>query len=144
MAPKPLRTAPPTTRSRVYLVEDHPLLRITLADFLCTASDLDLCGTAATAEDALATLDRDRPDVLLVDVSLPGMSGVDLVETVVERWPGLACMMLSGHAQPAHVDRAMNAGARGYILKGNPSEIPDAIRHVLAGGTYLSENLRRE
>jgi DNA-binding NarL/FixJ family response regulator len=131
-------------RSRIYLVEDHPLMRATLADYLSMAADVDLVGTAATAEDALAALDRDQPDLLLVDVSLPGMSGLSLVETVGERWPELACMILSGHAQPSQVERALKAGARGYILKGNPYEIPDAIRHVLAGGTYLSESLRRE
>jgi DNA-binding NarL/FixJ family response regulator len=129
------------SRSRIYLVEDHPLMRATLSEYLATAPDLRLCGTAATGELALEALASDPPDLLLVDVSLPGMSGLELVENVVQRWPGVACVILSGHPQPAHVERALQAGARGYILKGNPYEIPEAIRHVLDGGTYLSEGL---
>lgn len=70
------------------------------------------------------------------------MDGIDFVAAAQQRWPGLACLMFSGHGQEHYVTRALNVGARGYVLKGDPSELPEAIRSVLRGGDYLSPNLR--
>jgi len=130
------------TKTRVFLVEDHPVMRATLTEYLSLVKDLHLLGTAPHGEAALDALAADRPDLVLIDVSLPGMSGLDLTERIRDRWPDVHCVILSGHAQPSHVDRALKAGARGYILKGNPYEIAGAIRDVMEGGTYVSDSLR--
>jgi DNA-binding NarL/FixJ family response regulator len=127
---------------RIYIIEDHPLVRQTLSDFVTLAGNLDVVGTADSAEAALEWFNGDLPDLVLVDVSLPGMTGLQLIERLHERWPELPCLMLSGHAQREHVDRAISAGARGYLLKGDPYELGPAIRDVLAGEIYLSEPLR--
>jgi DNA-binding NarL/FixJ family response regulator len=129
-------------KSSVFLVEDHPLMRMTLTDYVGLFPGLHVSGTAATAEEALESVQHDRPDLMLIDVSLPGMTGLDLVERLHERWPELPCLMLSGHGQPEHVRRALDAGARGYILKGDPYELGPAIRHVLDGDVYISDTLR--
>lgn len=128
--------------SRIFLVEDHPMMLEVVRDFISVMSDLQMCGEAASAEDALEILDAAAPDLVLVDTSLGRMNGIDFVAEVQQRWPGLPCLMLSGHGQEHYVARALNVGARGYVLKGDPSELPQAIRSVLGGGQYISPNLR--
>jgi DNA-binding NarL/FixJ family response regulator len=124
----------------VYLVEDHPLMREGLSIFLAEEGDLEVCGTAASGEEALEELARaSGVDVAMIDVSLPGISGIDLVRELHRLRPELACLMLSGHGEGTYVDSSLAAGARGYVLKGNPQEITEAIRVVASGGMYVSE-----
>jgi len=78
----------------------------------------------------------------VVDLSLPGRSGLDLVEEIQKRW-GTPCVILSGHGERTYVGRALACGARGYVLKGNPQDLPVAIREVLDGEIHLSPTLRR-
>lgn len=75
---------------------------------------------------------------LSVDTSLPDMNGIELVRRLLDRRPDILCLMYSGHEETFYVERALEAGARGYLVKGNPRELPGAIRQVLNGGTYLS------
>ena len=128
-------------RPRVYLVEDHPLMREATTDYL-EVKDARICGEAATAEEALERVEEARPDVILVDTSLPGASGIDFVVALRERGVTVPCIMLSGHGEPAYVRKAFAAGAIGYVLKGDPRELPGAIRDVLAGREYVSASLR--
>ncbi|MEX2465699.1 MAG: response regulator transcription factor [Gemmatimonadota bacterium] len=130
---------------RVFLVEDHELMRTVMQEFVDDLPETEVVGTADSGEQALkvlASMTANRPHVLLVDVSLPGMSGIDLVRDVSHRWPDISCVMLSGHLRPSYVERAFAAGARGYVRKGKPTEVDAAIRHVLAGGRYTSESLK--
>jgi DNA-binding NarL/FixJ family response regulator len=127
---------------RIFLVEDHPLMREVVRDFLGAVPGFEICGESTTAEDALEQLGDARPDLVIVDSSLPRMSGIDLVGEVRARWDGLPCLMLSGHGHEGYVQRAFDAGARGYVLKGDPAELPRAIREVLDGMEYLSPRLR--
>jgi DNA-binding NarL/FixJ family response regulator len=83
-------------------------------------------------------------DLLLVDVALPGMNGIDLVGVVREKYAELPCLMLSAHNEIDYVGRALAAGARGYVLKSDPQTILDAVQRVLAGETYLSVELRKK
>ena len=124
--------------TRLFIVEDHPVMRQSLRAFLRRQADIDFCGEAATAEAALGQLEEARPDLVLIDVSLPGMSGLDLLELIRQRHPDLLCVMLSGHGERSHVDHALMAGARGYILKGDTDELAGALRKVIQGETYLS------
>lgn len=126
----------------IFIVEDHEDMRFGLSEFLSLQDGFAVLGGAATAEEALRTLETTRPDLLLVDVALPGMTGLELVGRVADRWPEIRCVIVSGHAQAEHVDRALTAGARGYVVKGNPYELPRALREVAAGRRFLSCTLR--
>ena len=126
---------------RVYVVEDHMGMRMVLREFIEREAGLAVCGAAETAEEALEALARLEADLALVDVSLPGMSGIDLVEVALERWPHLVFLMYSGHGETGYVKRALAVGARGYVLKGDPYELPEAIRQVMRGERYVSAAL---
>lgn len=104
--------------------------------------ELVVCGMAATAEEALATAAASEPDFMLIDVSLPDMSGIELARTLHDRHPDLPLAMLSGHREQSHVEQALAAGARGYVLKGSGEELAPAIRRMMRGERYLSEALR--
>lgn len=123
---------------RLLIVEDHPLMRETLAQLVGTLPGVEFCGTAASAEEALASLDAVLPDVALVDVSLPGMNGLELVEEIGRRSPATRCVMLSAHASRQYAERAMRAGARGYVVKSRPSTIRNALTRVLEGESFYS------
>src|SRR5690606_32677053 len=103
-----------------------------------------------SAEDALRYLEalakqdddgNNLPDLVLVDVSLPGISGIELVGKSNVAYPGLLCLMLSGHKEPAYVQRSLELGARGYVAKGNPPAIVEGVRRVLDGELYLSDDV---
>ncbi|HJU25170.1 MAG TPA: response regulator transcription factor, partial [Rhodanobacteraceae bacterium] len=94
-----------------------------------------------SAETALRELATMQADVAMIDMSLPLMSGIELVATLRERHPQTHCVILSGHNEASYVERAFGAGAQGYLLKGEPSEIETAITRVLAGERYLSAGL---
>jgi DNA-binding NarL/FixJ family response regulator len=125
----------------VLLVEDHVMMRDALVEFLAGFPAVRVCGAVATGDEALDWLDDEQPDVVLVDVSLPGMSGIDLVEEIGRRWPELPCLMVSGHHTTEYVQRSREAGARGYLLKGNPDELQAAIDAVAGGGTYFGASV---
>lgn len=131
-----------TTLVRVYLVEDSKFMRESLVDFMEEFLGYEVKGTAGTAEEAQEQLDGSTVDVVLVDTALPGMDGIELVGKLLKRWPALPCLMLSGHAESVYVERALEAGARGYVLKGNPDEISEAVQVTLEGGTFLSAPLK--
>jgi DNA-binding NarL/FixJ family response regulator len=127
---------------RIFVVEDHPLMRAVIRDYLGAMPGFEICGEAADAEQALELLEGVSPDLVLVDTTLSTMSGIDFVAVVRERWPALPCLMLSGHGQESYIARAFEAGASGYVLKGDPTELPLAIRRVLDGERYVSPRLR--
>lgn len=124
---------------RIFVVDDHAIMRQVLRDVLEREEGFTVCGEAASAEEALDEVDDAAPDLVLVDVSLPGMSGIELVETLRERHPEMPMAMLSGHGERTHVEQALRAGASGYILKGDPYELPGAIRQMMRGETYRSQ-----
>lgn len=126
---------------KIFLVEDHPLMQRTLHEFIRRLPDFEVCGTFLSAESALECLCEVTPDLILVDMSLPHMNGIDLIKIVQERWPGTLCVLLSGHGELSYVHQAIAAGARGYILKGHPAEIYPALQQVMAGEIFLSEGL---
>jgi DNA-binding NarL/FixJ family response regulator len=125
----------------VLLVEDHVMMRDALVEFIAGFPGVHVCGAVATGDEALAWLDDEQPDVVLADVSLPGMSGIELVEEIGKRWPEVPCLMVSGHHTTEYVQRSRDAGARGYLLKGNPDELQAAIDAVANGGTYFGASV---
>ncbi len=101
-----------------------------------------MCGAVATGAEALGRLAEVEADIALIDVRLPGMNGIDLVEQLQARYPALRCLVLSGYRESIYIRHAFRVGARAYILKGNPPELLEAIQTVMAGGIYLSPSLQ--
>jgi DNA-binding NarL/FixJ family response regulator len=134
----PPATAPPLS-IRLMLVDDHPLVRDGLRARLEAVPGFAVVGEAANADEAHAQLDILRPTLVLMDVGMKGVNGVDLTAALLEREPSLLVLMLSMYDNPEYVQRAMQAGARGYVLKDSPaSEIIAAIEAIAGGGTFLS------
>ncbi|MDQ0013718.1 DNA-binding NarL/FixJ family response regulator [Variovorax boronicumulans] len=139
-------TAQPSPRPvRLFLVDDHPLVRDGLRARLGAMPNLEIVGEAGSGAEALALLDTLRPDLMLVDVGMKDMNGIDLAALVLERndqqhrQPAPHIVMLSMYDNPEYVQKAMQVGARGYVLKDAPAaEIVAAIEAVSAGGTFLS------
>lgn len=123
---------------RIFIVEDHPIMRSALSSLVGREADFSICGQAVTGEVALERIAGSTADVALLDVSLPGMDGLELVAVMTARFPEIACLMLSGHSERDYIDRALSAGARGYVLKGDVGEVASGIRAVAGGEVYLS------
>ncbi len=123
----------------LYIVEDHPVFRMGLVSMLQAEPDLRVCATAASAEEALESTQDCAMDLVIVDVSLPGMSGLDLVRELVRRDPDRRVLVLSMHDEAQFAERAVRAGAAGYLMKDStPKEIVAGIRKALDGGLVLS------
>lgn len=125
------------------LVEDHAVMIETLSFLLARIQGLTVTATATSAEAALAQLPEVAVDLALIDVSLPQMSGIELVARLQEQHPDLLCLVLSGHDEPSYVQQALAAGARGYVQKDQPITLLDAIPRVLAGEVYLSQEMQQ-
>jgi len=124
---------------RLMLVDDHPLVRDGLRARLGSVPGLEVVAEAGSADEAQLRLVETSPDLVLMDVGMKGMNGIDLAALLIERRPELRVLMLSMYDNPEYVQRAMRAGASGYVLKDAPAEeIVTAIAVVQAGGTFLS------
>ncbi|HZF85544.1 MAG TPA: response regulator transcription factor [Burkholderiaceae bacterium] len=124
---------------RLFLVDDHPLVRDGLRARLGAMPGLEIVGEAGSAAEALAQVDALRPDLMLVDVGMKDMNGIELAARLLQRPEAPHIVMLSMYDNPEYVQRALQAGAHGYVLKDAPaSEIVAAIEAVSAGGTFLS------
>jgi DNA-binding NarL/FixJ family response regulator len=128
--------------ARIFIVEDHESMRLMLETYLGREDDFVMCGVVETGEAATEQIADARPSLVLIDVSLPQMSGLDLVRWVREHHPDLPTLILSGHGEQRYVRDALEAGADGYLLKGHIEQVPVAIRQVLAGEQYLGPEVR--
>lgn len=128
--------------TRIFVVEDHVLMRNMMEDFLAAQPGVTVCGTATTGEEALERIEASRAVIALIDVSLPGINGIEVLKAMRDRCPDIRCIMHSGHGELSYVDQALDAGAIGYVLKGRPAELPEAIESALRDETYLSATLR--
>lgn len=128
-----------TDKKRILLVDDHPLLREGIAQLINQQSDLMVCGEAEDRAGALNMVDRSRPDLAVVDISLKDQNGLELIKDLRVRVPGLLVLVLSMHDESLYAERALRAGARGYVMKREAScKVLEAIRHILGGGVHLS------
>jgi DNA-binding NarL/FixJ family response regulator len=125
----------------IYIVEDNLLVREALVMLIEDEPDLEVCGVAGTASEALDALLGMNPDLVLTDLSLPGMSGIELIERLRILKPHQRMLMLSGRAEPTYAEQALAAGAKGYILKGDPLAIMEGIRQILGGAVYVSRSV---
>jgi DNA-binding NarL/FixJ family response regulator len=126
----------------IYLVEDHAGFANALNNMLSQNQNLRIIAVAETAGEALEQLPGMQVDLVLIDFSLPDMTGLNLLERLHHEYPNLRCAILSGHLLPQHARRALDVGARGYLIKDNPLEIMEGIQCILNGELYVSEQLR--
>jgi len=131
-----------TGKSKVLIVDDHPVLRQGIAQLIALENDMAVCGEAADAGEALKVAQETQPDVAIVDISLHDSNGIDLIKDMVIRWPRLPILVLSMHSESFYAERVFRAGAKGYVTKGEPSgKVIEGLRKVLAGDVYVSEKL---
>ena len=127
----------------MFIVDDHPMMRLGLAHYLTRGRDIMVCGEAASAAAALAGIERTHPDLVLLDISLQGRSGLDLLKDLRCHFPTLPVLVHSMYDEMIYADRALAAGAQGYLMKQETGEkVLEAVRQVLSGRTYLSERLQ--
>lgn len=128
--------------TRVLLVDDHALVREGLARLIEEEPDLEVSGDAADVSAALKLLETEEPDVMVIDISLGAQSGLELIKQVNARYPSIHILALSMHDEKLFAERALRAGAEGYVNKEeSPEKVIDAIREVLAGRIYLSDEM---
>ena len=130
------------TESSILVVEDHRVFGKALVHLLTEKTPYTIIGPLRSGEEALTQLPNLNVDLVIIDVSLPKMNGIDLVININGKFPHIRCLVLSGHMSPSYVNRALDAGARGYILKDDVMGVVEGIERVLAGEIYLSEALR--
>ena len=124
--------------ARVLIVDDHPLVRDGLRLLIDGQSDMEVVGEAVDGPTALDTTDRVLPDVIIMDVEMPGGSGIDVLGDVLAAHPNIKVLMLSAFPDPGYVTKSVRAGASGYLIKGDaPSEIVKAIRAAVNGHTFM-------
>ena len=135
---------PPAKRIRVFIVEDQPQILKNQLKSLQESAAIEVVGTALSGEAALNQLQKDQPDVILQDLGLPGMTGMEVTREVKKRWPKVEVLIFTIFDEEEKVIEAVKAGASGYLLKGTSSErIIEAIREVFAGGSVIQPTLAR-
>ena len=127
---------------KVLLVDDHPLVRAGLANLIHQQPDLEVCGEAASEPQALQLIASVQPDIAVVDISLENGSGLELIKSVKAMHPSVAMLALSMHDESLYAERALRAGARGYLMKREAAKkVIHGIRAVLAGQLFVSEKI---
>lgn len=128
--------------TRVLVVDDHPSLREEIIQLVDAEADLTVVGRADSAEDAIEKALQLHPDLVLMDVILPRMNGVDAVRAIIHKLPATRFIMLSNYSDPGLVRASFNAGARAYVRKDQAyEELLEAIRSVLGGGRFVSSGI---
>ncbi len=130
---------------RILVVDDHPVVRHGLSMALGRHADLQVCGEAGDFAQALKAMETARPDLVLADLDLEGVSGLDLIKAARESHPGVPILVLSMHDEDLYAERALRAGARGYLMKNaHPDDIAQGIRAALEGDVVLSDKVKRK
>ncbi len=139
-----MKTKAPNLRaiSRILIVDDHPILREGLSRMINQEKDLSVCGQAADAAEALRLTSALKPDLAIVDLTLRETSGLELIKALRSRFVAIRILVLSMHKESLYAERALRAGANGYLMKQeDPETVIGAIRQVLRGEVYLSETM---
>jgi DNA-binding NarL/FixJ family response regulator len=137
--PVPDSAAPPKAAHRLLIVDDHPIFRHGVSQLLGNVDGITICGEADNARMALDAMRRLHPDVALVDISMPGTNGIELIKLMLAEQPKLLILVVSMHDESLYALRSLRAGAKGYVMKQQALEnILDAVRKVIAGGVYVS------
>ncbi len=130
-------------KARILIVDDHVIVRQGIAQLVNREPDLDVCEEAGDADSAVAVLRETAVDLAIVDISLPGTSGIELVKLIRDMQPQLPVLVMSMHDEALYSDRAFRAGAKGYVMKQEATEkLLAAIRKILNGGVYVSDRMQ--
>ncbi len=130
------------SKARIVLVDDHPVVLGGYRQMFDAEADLRVCATATSAAEALIAVERESPDLVITDLTMPGRSGLDLIKDLLARDPATKVLVISMHDEMLYAERALKAGAKGYLMKESANEtILGAVRQVLAGGLYMSPKL---
>lgn len=131
-----------TQKHRVFLVDDHPVLRQGLGRLINDQPDLAMCGEAESPVEAMRLLPSAKPDVVIVDLTLKGGDGLELCKQIRDRFNALPILIVSMHDESLYAERALKAGAHGYVMKQEPQEtVMTAVRTVASGEVYLSAKM---
>ena len=137
--------APPAPQKRILMVDDHPVFRDGLRRVISMDRDLVVCGEAGSAEEAWPMIGPLQPDLVITDITLPGKSGIELLRDVRAVHPDLPVILISMHDERLYAERALRAGARGYIMKHEgPGRMLEAVQQVLRGKVALSDKMAAE
>jgi DNA-binding NarL/FixJ family response regulator len=136
------RNKPAPGKKQIMIVDDHAVVREGLTRLICGEKGLDVCGGAQNAVEAMKILATAPVDIVIMDIAIEGMNGIQLTEKIKSRYPDLPVIMLTIHDDPVYARRAFRAGAVGYIAKDEASEsVIKAIRQVLSGKSYVSNRI---
>lgn len=139
---QPSTTASRTDTIRVLVVDDHPAIRNAVRGTIDDKNAMEVCGESSTSEDALRLMAEETPDVAIVDISLDDGHGLDLIQSVKSHHPDVASVVFSKYDENVYAERAIRAGALGYVMKGKPTQnIVDAVQRVHDGELYLSDSM---
>jgi DNA-binding NarL/FixJ family response regulator len=139
------QTPPSSRKSRILVVDDHAIIREGLTLLINQEQDLEVCATAASADDAFELIKKNNIDLAVVDISLDGTSGLQLTERMKSYNPHLPVLILTMHDEELYAKRAFRAGARGFVTKHEASQtIITAIRMMLAGHSYISDSMTQK
>lgn len=128
-----------SNKSKILLVDDHPLVREWLANLINQELQFEVCGQTGSAREVLQLITSTQPAIVIVDISLEGGSGIELLKDIKVSHPGVATVVLSMHEEALYAERAMRAGARGYVMKREATgKVLDAVKTVLEGKLYFS------
>jgi DNA-binding NarL/FixJ family response regulator len=131
-----------TKKRTVFLVDDHPIVRQGLTLLINQEPDLTVCGQAEEMHSALQAIQSCRPDIMIVDISLNGPDGLELLKNIRTKYSGMPVLILSMHDESIYAERALRAGANGYIMKQEATEkVLVALRRILAGEIYVSDRV---
>lgn len=129
-------------KKKIYIVDDHPLMRKGMAMTLDNSVEFEVCGQSESAEEALGEIPSLKPDGCVIDISLPGMNGIELVKNLLAQMPALKILIVSRHDEELYAERAIRAGAKGYLMKLEAGEVlVSAVRQIMNGGIYLSDKI---
>ena len=127
---------------RIVVADDHPMTRAGVVQLINGQSNMTVCSQVSSAGEIFAAIERDAPDLLLTDMTMPGRSGLDLIKDLLGPYPDLRILVLSMHDETVYAERALRAGAKGYIMKeAGGEEVLGAIHRVLKGQVYLSDEM---
>jgi DNA-binding NarL/FixJ family response regulator len=130
------------SRGRIFIVDDHPIVLYGIQNLIDQQPDIEVVGTATATQNVRAEIERTSPQVAVVDISLSGCSGIDLIRDISEQFADLSCLALTAHEDAGYVRQALAAGAKGFVVKRSAAtELLQAIRCLLEGGSFIDPTI---
>lgn len=132
-----------SSKPRIVIVDDHPVMRMGLVQLLTSSGEFEVCGEAGSAEEAIEVLKNENEvDLVIVDMALPDRNGIEFIKDLKTMDRELKCLVVSSHDENVYAERALRAGARGYVMKNQaPRLLIDGVRRVIGGGVFVCENM---